>query len=354
MPLPKFIIERPPLTPLPYGILSAAVVRDETDPHTAAGVTWEPDYCGPTRTTLAACLTSESTSTVSVDDTGEATFDITVPGVGDGAIDWGDGTALDTSGNWTHTYADPGDYNVTFDGGNQSHTVVPITVVDGVASGPFEAAASFITDKDGYERAGWVETHPFTVYHISTCRLPGVKEREAYATRALQLGEGRGIEYGLAEVFSTPGVDITILDSGAAAAPLVALARLERKAGQVYGGVATLHMDRAVASFLLALYALETRSGKLYTKLGNLVVAGASGYEYPGYPDSAPTPGAGESWMIATGTVVVTRNPIKTTPAVISTGGLIDNEYSVLAERSVSVGWECFAAAHMVAALDAP
>lgn len=364
MPLPKVIIEAPPLTPLPYGILSAAVVRDPSDPHEAAGVQWESAFCGDARTTLAACITDTVDVEITMDDEGLADIQFDSPGApagtGNGVIDWGDGTPLDDSGEWSHTYADAGTYTVVFnasgpgvDGGtgNQTSFTVDVTVVEGEESGPFEAVATFIPPKVPDDRAGWTESEPFTVYHISTCRLVGADKREEYARRSFQLGEGRGIEYGLADAFSNAEFDY-VLNGGDPDAAVVALARLEKLAGQVYGGVATIHMDRAVASVLLTNYALETRDGKLYTRLGNLVVAGASDYEYPGYP-TGENQGTGELWMFATGTVVVTRGDINVTPAVMSTGGLIDNEYSVLVERPVSVGWECFLAAHLVSALDA-
>lgn len=352
MPLPKVIIEAPPLTPLPYGILSAAVVRDPSDPHEVAGVTWEPQFCGAAHGTLAACLTdTDDTASVSVDDAAEATFENDVPAFGDGLIDWGDGSPLDDSGNWVHTYAAPGDYTVTVTGPNQYHVAIPVTVEAGEASGPFTATATFIPDKDPDDRAGWVESTPFAIYHISTCRLPGSVDREGYATRALSLGEGRGIEEGLGSVFSDPDTDYVLLESGDATSAAVALAWLEQYAAENYGGVATIHMTRATASVLLTAYALETRDGKLYTRLGNLVVAGA-GEGYPGVPDGVSVE-TGETVMFATGTVVVTRGAVNTTPAVMSTGGLIDNEYSVLAEREVSVGWECFLAAAKVLPLNA-
>lgn len=366
MPLPKVIIEAPPLTPLPYGILSAAVVRDPSDPHEAAGVTWEPQFCGPARTTLAACLTLSVDVSISVDDTGLAafTFDPSTPaGTGNAIIDWGDGTPLDDSGNWDHTYADPGTYTVTFDAspagqdngtGNQLHFVITgVEVTEGEESGPFEGVATYIPPKLDSERAGWVESEPFTIYHISTCRLPGITQqgRIDYATRALQLGEGRGIEFGLADYWSSDDATFDNVNSTAVSA-VVALARLEKRTGEAYGGVATIHMNRAVASVLLTAYALETRDGKLYTRLGNLVVAGAADWDYPGIPNGQ-SQSSGESWMFATGTVVVTRGNVATSPAVYSTGGEIDNEYSVLAERIVSVGWECILVAQKVLALDA-
>lgn len=360
MPLPKVIIQGPPLTPTPYGILSAAVVLDQTDPHTAAGVQWLPDYCGPARTTLAACVTSAGLINVSVNTARHATLAGDTPPPGTYDIDWGDGhtdaavaaaSVLGTS----RTYTGDGSFTVTITPvSNLSRfdsNPAAITVTNGDASGPFALAFDYVDAKTGDDRADYVESVPFTLYHLSVCRLPGTQDREAYATRGLALGEGRGIEEGLAAVQADAGTDVVVLNSGTGDSAVVALARLEAYAAANYGGVATIHMSRAVASILLMNYALDPKGDKMYTRLGNLVIAGASD-QYPGTPDGGTTD-AGEAWMYASGTVVVTRNPVNTTPAVISTGGLIDNEYSVLAERTVSVGWECFLAAHKVDALDA-
>lgn len=362
MPMPKVIIEAPPITPLPYGILSAAVVRDPQDPHESAGVTWEPQFCGPARGTLAACYTSSSLINVNVNVSRQASLSGGSPPPGRYDINWGDGNSdLDVDNDdvlsATNTYAADGDYTVTVtphagdDLSRFTGTPVEITVTNGENSGPFALNYTYIDAKITDERADWAVAQPFTVYTISTCRLPGTVDREAYATRALGLGEGRGIEEGLGLWFSDPDADAEVLESGDATSAVVALAWLEQYAGENYGGVATIHMTRAVASVLLTAYALEARDGKLYTRLGNLVIAG-SGADYPGIPDGESTED-GETFMFATGTVVVTRGAVNTSPAVISTGGEIDNEYSVLAERIVSVGYECFLAAAKVLPLNA-
>lgn len=54
-------VEAPAVQPLPYGLLSAAVVVDETDPHAFLGVQYEPDYCGPSYATPGACRTAGET-----------------------------------------------------------------------------------------------------------------------------------------------------------------------------------------------------------------------------------------------------------------------------------------------------
>lgn len=52
-------VEAPPVTPLPYGLLSAATVIDAGGGHWQMGAQYEPDYCGPAFTTEAACVPAE-------------------------------------------------------------------------------------------------------------------------------------------------------------------------------------------------------------------------------------------------------------------------------------------------------
>lgn len=368
--LPKVLIERPPSAPAKFGVLSAAVVRDSTDPHEAAGVTWDQEACGGAETVLADCLTAvfEHAFSIDVDTARGAAVSNFYGGTGpDGmyTIDWGDGTVQSFTrddGPPTHTYAADGDYTVVVTGPESIITTDGITVTNGDATGPFNGDSTYIPDLFSDARAGWVESEPFNLYHLSECRLPGLThdERVAYARRGLSLGEGRGIEQYIGGWFSTTdpgGFTVTVLASGAAASWTVALARLEAYAFQNYGGTAIIYMHRTVASVLLGTSQLEASGDKLLTKLGSLVIAGTgtSSYAFPGFPDGETTDGS-NTWMFATGTLLVTRGPVSSTQEVISNSavsddgisGAYDNDYLVLATRDASVGFECFIAAHQV------
>jgi hypothetical protein len=54
--MPLEYVSAPPVTPAKYGILSAAVVVEDSDPHGGLGFEYQPDWCGPAQTTYAACL----------------------------------------------------------------------------------------------------------------------------------------------------------------------------------------------------------------------------------------------------------------------------------------------------------
>ena len=52
---PRMMVEAPPVTPLPFGLLSAAVVLDNLEGHAQMGVEYEPVACGEVFDTRAAC-----------------------------------------------------------------------------------------------------------------------------------------------------------------------------------------------------------------------------------------------------------------------------------------------------------
>lgn len=52
---PRLMVEAPPVTPLPFGLLSAAAVVDDLDGHAQMGVQYEPQACGDVYQTRAAC-----------------------------------------------------------------------------------------------------------------------------------------------------------------------------------------------------------------------------------------------------------------------------------------------------------
>lgn len=58
-PAPRYV-EAPPVTPLRYGLLDAAVVVDNPDPHIGLGTMWEPENCDIVYRTIGACVESAS------------------------------------------------------------------------------------------------------------------------------------------------------------------------------------------------------------------------------------------------------------------------------------------------------
>lgn len=51
-------VQAPAGTPARFGILSAAVVVEDNNPHAGFGYEYNPDFCGPARMTAALCLDS--------------------------------------------------------------------------------------------------------------------------------------------------------------------------------------------------------------------------------------------------------------------------------------------------------
>ena len=143
---PRTYVEAPPVTPLPYGLLSAAVVLDDLEGTRALGVHYEPGYCGPVYDSTGACQdpVDFGTLSVSVDNTSLAT--ITADGnplPATYTIDWGDdstSSSSDPDGD-THDYAAPGSYIVLItDDTHGYRALVTVTVTDAQATGPFDAA----------------------------------------------------------------------------------------------------------------------------------------------------------------------------------------------------------------------
>jgi len=349
--LPKVLIEQPPTEPLPFGVLSAALVRDSTDPHEGGGIEWEPDFCGPAHTTREACFVQTGSWSISVDDTGLATITASAPiytPQGTYTIDWGDGDSdedidsgsLDST---THQYAAPGDYTVTVTRTDPAVGVVSqpgtVTVTNAVATGPFTVPFTFRPKKDTDDGRPLVTSIDFAVYHLSRCRLVGQTDPEAYARKALTLGESRAIEDQIVFALSSDD-DLILVDGDAPYGPVHALARLEQTISENYNGVGVIYMDRDTATHLLASMALRVDGQMLRTLLGTRVVAASGMYGF------APEAGGGSQYMWATGALVVARQPINTYPQAMTRP--YTNEALTLAERPISAAWECFAAAVQV------
>lgn len=255
-PVAARYVEAPPVTPLRFGLLDAAVVVDNPDPHLGLGIMYEPENCDVIYRTLGACV---------------------------------------------------------------------------------EAASG--TDKTINDGFPLVEGDAFTVYNLVRCRPVGVtpERLRERATTGLRLGEGRAIEEAFAAFFA----DATDVTPGGTAVDIVdGLAVLEEIAASLYGGAPTIHVPRGIGTRLSARSAIQRGSRTLETTQGSLVASGG-GYTDP---DGPSDPGAGNTWIFASGTVLVERNPVKAYPgsgAIPGTSPQV-NEIYFLAERAVTVTYECF------------
>lgn len=362
MATPRNRVEAPPVTPLPFGLFSAAVVLDDLDGTNGFGTYYEPDYCGPAYDSLGVCVTHDfGTLSISVADTGEATITSADAPESAYSVSWGDGSDDETGGPapddlGPYTYAAPGDYTVVVTDDSYGYrAVVTVTVTDGEASGPFDATVAFSkVTRDGIDV---VAGDPFLLYHLLSCRAPGggfgqVADR---ARAALRLGEQRAVERVLATQLPLMdgAVDLTPT-AGTAVHPVDGLAILEGYAGRTYGGVPVVHTTRPVGTVLTTVGAVQRVGTGLETVQGARVSSGG-GYEgnlgpafLAGPSDDGPVaPGAGQAWLYVTGQVVVRRSStIEVGPIAQQTPR--DNTVLALAERLAQVTTECITAAVLV------
>lgn len=343
-------VEAPPTAPLPFGLLSVAQVVDhpEGDRKWRFGIQYEPPGCASVGDAEGVCATALS---LQADPNNDDTVDIapTAGGLvptGTYTIDWDEGdppeefTADEINAGVTHTYAAPGSYDITIagPGGYQATVTVDTTTTAPVAA---DAATTYVT-QDGIPL---VTGDPFVVYAELMCRLRAdleARAREAMRLRgpyAVEVVTGRRLEA------ASP-----VLVGGATALhPVDAVGALEEYAGSVYGGPPVLHMGRRVATGLASYGVLTPGSGRLETKLGSYVAAGAG---YHTLRRGGAAPAAGTAVIYATGAVRVDR-PV--TPDII--GPLIGydagtgnrtNDITVRAQAEHIVSWECFTAVALV------
>lgn len=362
MVTPTRYIEAPAVTPFQFGLDSVAE-EVSGDPHMGFGFEYEPQFCGPSYGTVAACLAGASIGTISISV--NTTRVATITGTGEPAgtgytVNWGDaqvdtGVALDSQAN---TYAADGSYYVLVTNPtNDYRAEVRITVTNGVASGPFTASAHSTKELDS-DVIGVTSSTPLVAYNLQACAAVGsINQAIARARRSLELGEGRVLESvfeGLlladaTDVSSTPGTAVDLVDG---------LAQLEEYAASVYGGTPTFHMARGMATRLASRAALLRVGAGLETVLGGKVAAGGGYAGSAELADGTTTPGTGETWLYATGTValwkgeMIEQGPVfvDNQPASAGATRSMTNQTRALAERPMVVGYECFAAAVLVTA----
>lgn len=363
---PRTYVEAPPVTPLPFGLLSAALVLDDLAGNQALGVHYEPAYCGPAEDTLGACQDRPEWGTISVSVSNAALATLSASGEPAGVtytVDWGDAVLEDSSSldGLTHTYAAPGAYVVHITDDRLGYVAtVTVTVVDATASGPFTADAAFA--KIPIEGVPLVDGEPFTLYHLFQCQAVGsIDAMQDRARAALRLGEGRALERVLAQSLPlgwsdgttrTPAVDITTTP-GTPVHPAVGLALLEEFAGDQYGGVPVIHTGRRAGSLLGTAGAVARYGQTLQTVQGALVAAGGGYTRLAGPPTDVQDPSTvqpaapGTAWLYVTGTVVVRRaETIEVGPVMGRSPAT--NVAKMLAERPHIATWECITGAVLV------
>lgn len=186
------------------------------------------------------------------------------------------------------------------------------------------------------------EASVFSVYGHFTCSPIGntLEHAEERARMHLQNREEARVEQALwtGDLDNKPSFK-TASALGTTALPVrVAIAKLEREIATNYGSQGTIHVSRDVAVLGLGRGVFETKSGRLFTKLGTPVIAGA------GYGGAGPTGSAAPAnseWAVVTPAIFGYRSEIFTPSAF--PGDLLDrrnNDLYGVAERSYLIGWD--------------
>lgn len=361
---PRTYVAAPPVTPLPYGLLSAAVVLDDLTGTKQLGIQYEPAFCGAAYDANGACQDDPDlgTATVAVDDTALASLAATgAPAGTTYTIEWGDGETTTEADDptSTHQYAAPGTYTVLVTDDERGYVATAtVTVTDGVATGPFDADVAYSrVDTEGIDVVG---ADGFALYNVFKCAPIGQGGEAAFQERAraaLRLGEQRGLERVTGQLLAADAraVDVTPTP-GTAVHPVEGLARLQAYATDNYGGVPVIHSGVDTTTVLGRYHGVHrSRTGdRLETLQGALVASGAGYGALAGPrtdlndPDTAQAAGAGEAWLYATGTVVVHRSDNIEVGPLMSRAPAATNEWAALTERVYTSTWECVVAAVLV------
>lgn len=343
MSLNRVIIDRPDAKPLPYGLLSVLSAVNTSDPHETQGFQYDA-VCGRNLSFDVDPCTSLSASTSGgTAPTLPASLTITTDVVGTYTVNWGDGTADgtatvtwgETSEVLPHTYTTTGNKTITVTGpigfGTQTIVVNAGTTASYVGADPIKAEVP---------AAGTTYGDPVGLLAKYTCRPIGISQSEgqARAMEQLTLNESWALEKVLkARYLNGAAVDVT---GGVATTPERAIALLANYAAVNYARVPLLHLDVFTTTLAGNKGIVERHGDHLETTNGLLVVQGAG---YSAYPVGSST----TIWV--TGQVQVRRGTARAYDSMAISPSPT-NDYTWLAERSVSMSVECIVAKALVVA----
>jgi hypothetical protein len=284
----------PAFTPLPYGLLSAAEVVDETDPHLGLGSQVENDLCIDPLSLAAACVNGSgpTLTAIPVGPPSSAAMAFRV-------YAWVDCAPIGQG-------PDAEDLTRRID---QAFT-----------NGESRAL----------EHVVWTGT---TTLDSSTV-YPHLAANAADVTAAEATLAGQDQGQSVVEL-QTAATAVT-----SAAVDLVeAVGLVERELGRCYGGVGVIHVPRWALAHLSHL-SLAERYGERLRTLGGHLIAAYSPSDRHG-PDGTE-PAAGQGWIYGTGAVQVRRSPIKApSPLPAQFVGRQENRVTYVTYRYYSVDWAC-------------
>jgi len=273
-------------TPLPYGLLSSlrTDIREPDDPHWQSGITWE-SICAEGGTTYDECW--------AVTGTGSAPA--------------------------------PSEKSPTAAIGRRG--ALPFTVysaVDCSAPGFWDRAQELLDDTFTQSEQWQVEN---AVWSGTAGGQPVVWPRLA--------SNADNVE---ATTNVTLGTAADVVGDGTAIDIVTGLGELEKALANCYDGVGVIHAPRNLLAPMANahLIQLDSTGTRYRTVGGNMIVFGA------GYSGTGPAGQStdNETWMYATGAVMIYRGPVQVMPPA---SGLnrSNNSLTALAERTYLVGWDC-------------
>jgi hypothetical protein len=278
----------PGFTPLKFGLLSAAQVVDDPNPHWQGGVKMNPDPCGPDSSVVVHCVAG-----------GPATGIAKTPTV--------TGTPM--------TAAEPFSVYAFTD-------CAPVGWGDQLTE--LTARTQRALDRGegrAVERAFW--TGQATV---GGTVLPHLAEDTAVMANA----DG---------ALTVELQSAATVVSGVAVGVLEAMGLLEGALAACYGGEGVIHVPAQAVPYLAHHNLANAQGPQLRTLAGHKVAAYSSNSK-EGPTGSAA--GAGRAWFYATGAVVARRSPAK--PLGVSPGdfvGKADNDTVYIVERTYVIDWDC-------------
>lgn len=189
---------------------------------------------------------------------------------------------------------------------------------------------------------------PITIYGSFECRLVGysITEATARAREHLTAGEQHAVEYALWTGISNNTPTLTgadTLDLGTASCPAALLSLIYAHTDTHFVGEPLIHIPRAAVPWFGD--QLVRDNGRLTTKLGTPVAAGAGYSEANTGPTGEPAPD-GAFWVYATGPIVLRRGPIHDVPTPAHQGfNTRTNDFTALSERRYLAMWDCLTVA---------
>lgn len=287
---PFVVVNGPRFTPLRYGLLSAAEIVDDPDPHWKIGTQFQPDACDSDKSVSAFCVSpgpATGTPTKTITATGApstAAEPFTVYAFVDCApVGWGD----------------------------------DLEDLQGRATRQLDAG-----EGRAVERVFWTG---------NTDAGPAVRPHLAEDTAVLANAQGPMTVELQSAATVVSGVGVSVVE---------AMSLLEGSLASCYGGEGVIHVPYRALAYLSRYRLIEKQGPQLRTFGGTIVAAYSANVRH------GPTgvePGAGIAWFYATGAVVGRRSPVFPTGRQPARDFVnrADNDTVFIVERTYVFDWDC-------------